>query len=203
MNRRRVLIILSGCGSFDGSDPYEVAFSAKIFEEYGFEIIFSSVSGYQLSTVNHLNGFEDKKEKRKILKESSRLARGKVFYLKELEPKLFDVIIIPGGQGTIKNFTKGWGTKNYSLKPEIKNFLKKAHEEGKYIIFLSLASLLISHLFKGIGSEINLLELETSSFLINEELKLIVAPASLKADNLTQLYKGIEKIVKEIILKFE
>lgn len=52
-------------------------------------------NGYQMHVVNHCEG-KPTEEKRNILQESARIARGDVTDLANLDVSAFDAIIIPG-----------------------------------------------------------------------------------------------------------
>jgi enhancing lycopene biosynthesis protein 2 len=60
----------------------------------------------QYHVINHYTGKEMKeKERRNVLVESARIARGKIKSLDEFKEKDFDALIFPGGFGAAKNLS--------------------------------------------------------------------------------------------------
>ena len=55
--------------------------------------------------VNHTNGEEKSSEKRNVLEESARIARGNVKNMQELKSGDFDALFVPGGFGAAKNLS--------------------------------------------------------------------------------------------------
>jgi enhancing lycopene biosynthesis protein 2 len=195
--KNRSVILLSGCGNLDGSDPFETALSHLALEKGGFEVVYAAPSGNMLHSVNHLNG-EVGRQKKAILEESARLSRGKIFELKELSPKLCDAVIIPGGQGVLKNFFDRFGKMDAKPKSEVSDFLRGHHENKGVIVTLSLSVSLMSAVFPEYEFDFDLLQVKSGCVLVNEKLRFISAPASILTSNLLILQKEIENVVGEL-----
>lgn len=58
----------------------------------------------QMHTIDHQTG-EPEEPNRNVLKESARIARGKVREMSELTTGTFDAVIFPGGFGAAKNLS--------------------------------------------------------------------------------------------------
>jgi len=198
--KHRVLILLSGCGNLDGSDPFESVFCHYWLEKNNCEVIYAAPSGYQFHSVDHLTGNEIPRTKRSIIRESARAARGKLFPLKELSPKLVDGVVIPGGQGLIKNFFTKFGSLNSKPKKEISAFLREHHQNKGVIAALSLAVPLISSVFKEYDFGFDLLNVKPGCCLVNSDLRFIVSPASISGSSLTALNKETENIIRELTI---
>ena len=126
------------------------------------------------------------------------IKRGKIFQLKELSPKLVNGVVIPGGQGPIKNFFTKFGSLNSKPKKEISAFLREHHEHKGVIVALSLAVPLISSVFKEYDFGFDLLNVRSECCLVNSDLRFIVSPASISASGLTALNKEIENVAGEL-----
>ncbi|KAJ8407051.1 hypothetical protein AAFF_G00287270 [Aldrovandia affinis] len=87
----------------------------------------------QMHVVNHVVG-QPTKEKRNVLQESARIARGDITDLKELDVAGHDALIIPGGFGVAKNLST-WAThgKDCTIQPEVEKAIKSFHKAGKPI----------------------------------------------------------------------
>ncbi|MFB3852014.1 MAG: hypothetical protein ACE14Q_08865 [Acidobacteriota bacterium] len=171
-------ILLSGCGSLTGSDPFEVAFLSSALESENFEITYLTISS------------------KSILKKSSEISRGKLFSLKEITPKILDVLAIPGGQGVLWNLLSN----NGEPKKEVKEFLREIHLRKGIIVALSLGVTLLSRCFKEYDFDFDLLRLKSGSYLVNSELNFIISPGTITSGAPLILKKEIESVVKEIAI---
>ena len=199
MNGRRVLILLAGCGALDGTDPFESAFCHYWLEKLGCEVIYGAPSGNLFQTVDHLTGKGSDSPKRSILKESSRLARGKIFSLKEISPRLVQGVVVPGGQGVSKNNFSFNKKRLPELRPEVSRFLRRHHESRGTILGLSLAEFAVKYAIPESADSPSLLELKPGQFVSNEELGVILAPGSILSSSSTSLFTETESVIKEFI----
>jgi enhancing lycopene biosynthesis protein 2 len=102
----RAGIILSGCGKKDGTDITEAIMLFLALDRAGVETICMSIDKDQFEVVNHLEGStQTSGQKRNMLIESARLARGGIVNLDGAEDIDFDILIIPGGKGVLKNLS--------------------------------------------------------------------------------------------------
>lgn len=196
--KKKAIILLAGCGIFDGSDPFETVLVATALEEKNFEVIYASISGYQDTVTNHFKGNLEK-GRRKIVNESARLTRGKIFHLKELSPKVFDCFVVPGGQGVLKNFFTDFLSLKSKPKREIALFLREVHKNKGVIVSFSLSFSLISKIFFEYNFNLDLLSLQPGKYLVNPSERLIVAPGSILSTNLSTLKIEAENVVNEIV----
>jgi len=74
----RVGIVLSGCGFYDGTEVAEAVLAALSLERAGARPIWLSPEVTQMHVIDHLTGSEAEGERREVLAESARVARGKV-----------------------------------------------------------------------------------------------------------------------------
>ena len=104
VDTKKFAVILSGCGVFDGAEIHEATLSLYAIVKNGgeYEIFAPDIDQYHV--INHLSG-EEMKEKRNVLIESARIARGKIRPLNELNAKKFDGLLFPGGFGAAKNLS--------------------------------------------------------------------------------------------------
>jgi len=74
-------VLLSGCGVYDGSEIHEAVLTLLALDRAGAEIICMAPDIDQFDVVNHLTG-KTQHEKRSVLAESARIARGNIRNLK-------------------------------------------------------------------------------------------------------------------------
>ncbi|XP_074787141.1 glutamine amidotransferase-like class 1 domain-containing protein 3, mitochondrial isoform X2 [Athene noctua] len=102
---KRVALVLAGCGVFDGSEIHEASAALVHLSRGGAEVKIFAPNIEQRDVVDHLKG-SPTEEKRNVLVESARLARGNIQDLAELKASEFDAVIFPGGFGVAKNLAK-------------------------------------------------------------------------------------------------
>jgi enhancing lycopene biosynthesis protein 2 len=102
----RAGVILSGCGKKDGTDITEAVMLFLALDRAGVETVCMSIDKDQFEVVNHLeDSTQMSGQKRNMLIESARLARGGIVDLDGAENVDFDILIIPGGKGVLKNLS--------------------------------------------------------------------------------------------------
>jgi enhancing lycopene biosynthesis protein 2 len=162
--------------------------------------VLLSISGNQFHVVNHLNGEETENATREIYQESSRIYRGKIHLVCDISPKLLDAVIIPGGQGPIKNFLGGTEEGGGSQPaPEIEKFLRGVHEKGGAIGAISLAEFVLTRIFGPIPGGRSCLEIPPTEVLSDIDRKLFVTPGNLSAKDLPELQIGLRILVTTIL----
>ena len=99
---KKFAVILAGCGVFDGAEIHEATLTLLSIMQHGgtYEIFAPDINQHHV--INHLTGAE-MPEKRNVLVESARIARGQISPLKDFKSGNFDALIFPGGFGVAKN----------------------------------------------------------------------------------------------------
>lgn len=145
----KIGVLLSGCGVYDGAEIHESVFALLAIAEAGHEAVCISVDKNQHHVVNHLNG-EEQKETRNMMVESARIARGEVTEINDITPADLDMIVIPGGFGSAKNFTS-WAFEgpDGSILPEVKLLLVNMANVGKPIVALCVSPVVVAKAFEG------------------------------------------------------
>jgi enhancing lycopene biosynthesis protein 2 len=101
---KKIAVVLSGCGVFDGAEIHEATLSMLAIAQKGcsYEIFAPDVDQHHV--INHITG-EEMDETRNVLIESARIARGKITDLDKFNPTEFDGLLFPGGFGAAKNLS--------------------------------------------------------------------------------------------------
>ena len=97
-------VLLSGCGVYDGSEIHESVLTLLSLEENNIKYLCVAPNIEQKHVINHMNG-EEKSDKRNVLEESARIARGKITSLDELDYNQISSLVITGGFGAAKNLS--------------------------------------------------------------------------------------------------
>src|SRR5690606_33152639 len=102
--QKKVAVILSGCGVYDGSEIHAAVITPLRLDQRGAHAQCFAPNIPQFHVVDHLTG-EVSGETRNVLTESARIARGEVKDVRQLHAAEFDALIIPGGFGAAKNLS--------------------------------------------------------------------------------------------------
>ncbi|CAL8341586.1 unnamed protein product [Boreogadus saida] len=146
---KRVAVVLAGCGVFDGTEIHEASAVLVHLSRGDASVKMFAPNVDQMHVVDHMKGGPTE-EKRNVLVESARLARGDIQDLSKLLVKDYDAIIFPGGFGAAKNLCT-WATegKDCSVNAEVKGVLQAFHGEGKAIGLCCISPVLAAKVFPG------------------------------------------------------
>jgi len=99
--KKKVGVVLSGCGVYDGSEIHEAVLTLLAIDRNGAEAVCMAPD-MEFAEVNHLTGVATGGT-RNVLVESARIARGKISDIKEVRAEGLDAVVFPGGYGAAKN----------------------------------------------------------------------------------------------------
>jgi enhancing lycopene biosynthesis protein 2 len=136
---KKIGVLLSGCGVYDGSEIQETVLTLLALAEQGFEAFIFAPNIEQHHVINHITG-EEMPENRNVLIESARIARGNITALDKVTAQDFDALLLPGGFGTAKNHTK-WAFQGAEgdILPDVKRIIVEVIQAGKPIVGLCMA----------------------------------------------------------------
>jgi enhancing lycopene biosynthesis protein 2 len=148
---KNIAVLLAGCGVFDGSEIHEAVFTLLAISQRGGRYHCFAPDKDQLHVLNHLTGGE-MNEKRNVLTESARIARGVVQDLALLKASDFDALVIPGGFGAAKNLNQ-WAVKgpDGDIDPEVKRVILEFARAQKPIAGLCMGPTVIAKALEGSG----------------------------------------------------
>ncbi|KAI1898943.1 hypothetical protein AGOR_G00077590 [Albula goreensis] len=146
---KRVAVVLSGCGVYDGTEVHEASAVLVHLSRAGAKVQMFAPDIPQMHVVNHVAG-KPTEEKRNVLQESARIARGDITDLKKLDVANHDALIIPGGFGVAKNLSS-WATKgkDCTIQPEVEKTIKTFHKAGKPIGLCCISPVLAAKVLPG------------------------------------------------------
>lgn len=212
----QVGVVLSGSGVRDGSEIHESVLTLLALAQAGAEAICMAPNTDQLHVINHLTG-EETKEKRNVLVESARIARGKIRDIKEIKEKNVDALIFPGGYGAVKNLcTFAIDGTNCKVHPEVARLVQEVYKAGKPIGAICIAPALMAKILEGAGVELTIgnergtvqaleklgskhHDCGVGEIWIDSKHKIVTTPAYMLARNVAEAWQGIEKLVKGVL----
>ncbi|MDY0132907.1 MAG: isoprenoid biosynthesis glyoxalase ElbB [Desulforegulaceae bacterium] len=208
-------IILSGCGVNDGTEVHEAVITMLCLDQKNADISYFAPDINQANVINHSNQ-ELMSESRNIKIESARISRGNIKDIKSADSDKLDALILPGGAGAIKNFSKIFDNPaSPEINQDVSNLVKKMHSKKKPIGSICISPLLIAAILGNfnpeltIGNDINTAQMiekfggvhKNCSFdsIITDEKNLLVStPAYMVSTGPAQVYQGISKLVDKI-----
>ena len=215
----KVGVILSGSGVFDGSEIHEATLTLLSLSQRGAQVKIMAPDIPQAKTVNHLIQ-EDTDEKRNVLVESARIARGQIVPVTDVDPKTLDTVIMPGGYGAALN-NSDFATAGPDLKvdPGIDALLKAVYQQGKPLGAMCIAPPILAKVLSDLGvsgakltigndtqvaAAINALgqthvDCVATSCVTDREHRVVTTPAYMLAQDLAELWQGIDCAVKELL----
>jgi enhancing lycopene biosynthesis protein 2 len=152
----KIGVLLSGCGVYDGAEIQESILTLLAIEEIGATYTCISIDADQYHVVNHLTG-DEMPEKRNMMVEAARIARGAVKEIKSIQPADIDALVIPGGFGSAKNFTTwAFDGPNGTIRDDVKLLLVNMINVGKPIVALCVSPVVLAKAFEGSSVKLNL-----------------------------------------------
>ncbi len=214
--KKKIGVVLSGCGVYDGSEIHEAVFTLLAIDRNGAEAVCMAPN-ILLDEVDHLAGAPTG-GKRSVLVESARIARGKIKNIADVKGTDLDAIIFPGGFGAAKNLcdfaVKGAAA---APNPDVARLVKEMVAARKPIGAICIAPALIAAILGKecspkltIGNDaataaaINAtgschVECPVTEFVVDSENRIVSTPAYMLAGHIGEAAEGIEKTVKAVI----
>lgn len=212
---KKVAIILSGCGVFDGAEINETVLTALRLDQLGAEVEYFAPDMAQAAVINHQTG-ETMDEQRNVLIESGRITRGQSRDIRELKAADFDAVILPGGFGVATNLSD-FASKgaDCSLQEDTLKAILQFKEAKKPIGLICISPALSAKIFgEGvrctIGSDADTAGVMTQmgavhqdcavdEVVVDESHRLVTTPAYMLAQSISEAAKGINKLVETVL----
>lgn len=215
---KKIAVVLSGCGSMDGSEIHESTLLLYAIQAAGAQYEIFAPNRAQKDVINFIEG-KPMAESRNVLVESARIARGKIRELMELRAVDFDALIIPGGFGAAKNlFSFAYDGLDFEVQKDIEAVVLNFYESKKPIGAMCIAPLMLASVLGSMNVEITLgaasemcCDVEDkfgakvtvvgeSDVVVDAKNRVATTPAYMYGDNsILGVGKGAEKLVKAVI----
>jgi enhancing lycopene biosynthesis protein 2 len=214
---KKVAVILSGCGVFDGAEIHESVLVLLALDRHNAQIVCAAPDIPQPGVVNHLTKQPVSTETRNVLVESARIVRGNIIPLSQLKVESIDAIILPGGFGAAKNLCSfALEGEKFSVNKELAQVLQAAHKAGKPLGFVCIAPAIAAKLFGPakleftIGTDAGTAKTLQASggqhvncmvhnVVVDRRLKIVTTPAYMLAQRITEAEAGINKLVHAVL----
>lgn len=212
----KVGVLLSGCGVFDGSEIHEAVLTLLALDRCGAEIVCTAPDCDQYHVLNHMTQ-QEMDEKRNVLIESARIARGNIVNLKSLSANDIDALIIPGGFGAAKNLsTFAFKGPDATVQPHVQRIIEEMLTAGKPIGAICIAPATLTKALASWAPEVTIgtdmgtaaaietmggkhVACEVDQIHVDEAHKIVTTPAYMLGPGIKEVAVGIEKLVAKVV----
>lgn len=212
----KIGVLLSGCGVYDGSEIHEAVVTLLALDRAGADILCLAPDMEQREVINHLTG-QPMAEKRNVLVESARIARGNIRDVRDVQATDIDGLILPGGFGAAKNLSDFAMKGNQAaVQPEVKRLLTEMAKARKPIGAICIAPATLTAALSGSSPEVTIGDDPSTAAAIEamggkhhaaavEEIwvdlqnRIVTTPAYMLGPGIKEVAAGIEKLVEKVL----
>jgi enhancing lycopene biosynthesis protein 2 len=215
--KKKFAIVLAGCGVYDGAEIHEATMTMLAISRQGAEYQCFAPDIDQAHVVNHLTG-KEMNEKRNVLVESARIARGNILPLADFKAVDFDAIVFPGGFGVAKNLcTFAFDGPECSVNEDARMAVGEMHKAHKPIGALCISPVLIARIIgnvevtigndKGTATAVESMGgkhmiATHGEVVVDSSNKIVTTPCYMLDANISQIADGAGNVIKTIMGMF-
>ncbi len=219
-NQKKVAVILSGCGVFDGAEIHEATLTLLALDLAGARAVIAAPDRNQARVVNHRTQAEVPGETRNVLMEAARIARGDIRPVGDLRVSELDAAILPGGYGAALNLSSfAVAGSDLQVEPSVAAFLREMWSTRKPIAALCIAPPILAKVLKDAGVQgarltigcdpgaagaITALgqthvECRATECVVDETHRVVTSPAYMTAGGIGELWRGVQATVQALL----
>lgn len=213
---KRIGLLLSGCGAFDGSEIHETVLALLALDRAGVDILCTAPDIDQFHVINHLTQ-EETAEVRNVLVESARIARGNIVAIDALDAQEIDGLILPGGFGAVKNLcTLALKGPEGGVNSQVLELLRQIHAAKKPIGAICISPAAVVMALKecqpsvtigtdaGTAAAIHTMGGQHQACKLDEICvdpvnRIVSTPGYMLGSGIKEIATGIEKLVQKVI----
>ena len=209
----RAGVLLSGWGFSDGAEIQHAVCTLLALDDAGADIVCMAPD-VELDVVDHITQ-EATGEKRNVLSESARIARGDIKDVKDVSADDLDALVLPGGYGAAKNLSN-FSTEGTDMRvnDDVVRLVQDVHAAGKPIGAICIAPAVVSKLLPGvsltIGNDADTAgalesmgskhcDCPVTEFVVDQENKVVSTPAYMLGPSVSGVNKGIAGCIREVL----
>lgn len=208
--KKKFAVILSGCGNKDGAEIHESVMTLWAIHKHGAEYQCFAPDIDQHHVLNFITN-QEMAEKRNVLVESARIARGAIMDLKAYKVNDFDGLIMPGGLGVAKNLsTFAFEGADCTVNEDVVRAVKETAAQNKPIGALCIAPAIIAKILGDVevtigqdpGTEAAIIKMGAShqqtthgEIVVDRQHKIVTTPCYMLDARVNQIGEGAENLV--------
>ncbi|MEW6251476.1 MAG: isoprenoid biosynthesis glyoxalase ElbB [Planctomycetota bacterium] len=213
----KVGVLLSGCGVFDGAEIHEAVLTLLALDERGAEYVCCAPD-VEFAVVDHVTQ-KPTGERRNVLREAARIARGQIRDLATVHAAELDALILPGGFGAAKNLSdfaeKGPAC---SVHPEVERLVGECLAARKPVGAICIAPGTLAAIAKrrGVAAKLTIgndrgtaaaivalgcahEDRGVDDISVDRDHKVVSTPAYMLGPGPAAVNKGIRKLVDQVL----
>jgi enhancing lycopene biosynthesis protein 2 len=214
---KKIGVVLSGCGVYDGAEVHESVITLLALDRLGAEAVICAPDIAQMHVINHQSGEVSEGESRNVRVESARIARGPVADVRNVDAGALDGLILPGGFGAAKNLCD-FAVKGAECEVDegVAALVRAVHEQGKPVAAICIAPAILAKVLGEESPQLTIgndasaagglvalgathVDCPVREMVVDDERKIISSPAYMLAQNISEAAEGIEKTVKKLM----
>lgn len=215
---QKVGVLLSGCGFLDGAEIQEAVFTLLALDQRGAEAICCAPNIPQTDVVDHLT-HKPVPEKRNVLHEAARIARGRIRDVAQVNAADLDALLIPGGYGAAKNLCNfATAGAECRVQPDVERLIGELLSARKPIGAICIAPALLARVAgqRGITARVTIgndagtagaissmgcthENCPVTEFTIDRAHRIVSTPAYMLGPGPAAVFEGIHKTVEAVL----
>jgi enhancing lycopene biosynthesis protein 2 len=213
---KKVGVLLSGCGVYDGSEIHEAVLTLLFLDRAGADIICLAPDMAQAHVINHVTQNQEEGP-RNVLAEAARIARGEIQALDAVSAADLDALILPGGFGAAKNLCDfALVGPEARVQPQVAELLTAMHAKGKPIGAMCIAPAVVARTLGSASPQVTIgtdvgtaagitamgarhVDCAVDAICVDEANKVVSTPAYMLGPGIADVATGIEKLVKQVL----
>lgn len=216
--KKRIGVVLSGCGVKDGSEIHEAVLTLLAIDRAGARWVAFAPDAPQADVVDHVTG-KAAPERRNVLAESARIARGEIEPLSKADPAKLDAVVLPGGFGAAKSlsdFASAGGA--CTVNGDLERLLRAMHKAGKPIGAWCIAPAILAAVFgkagikprltigtdAGTANALNAMGAlhearPATGVVVDGRNRLVTTPCYMLAGSIAEVFDGVTAAIGEVL----
>ena len=211
---KKIAIILSGCGNRDGSELQETLSLLLAIDRRNWQYQCFAPQD-QFTVISHLDG-NPTTEKRDILVESARIARGNILPLSQYNPLQFNALALPGGMGAARNLSSYASLgPQMTVRDDVAQAILQTYQAHKPILALCIAPVILASLLGKQHIQLTLghqgpaaqnaekmgaihVNCNATDVCVDHQNLILTTPAYMVATRISQIFQGTENLIAEL-----
>jgi enhancing lycopene biosynthesis protein 2 len=215
---KKVGVILSGCGVFDGAEIHESVLTLLALDRAGAQAICLAPDVAQAKVTDHLRS-SDTPETRNVLVEAARIARGEIRDLAAVAESELDALVLPGGFGAALNLSD-FATQGAACRvhPDVAALIASMVKARKPVGALCIAPAVLARVLQqaGVAARLTIgrdrdtaaaiqamgqvhVECPVTEAVVDREHRVVTSPAYMLPARIGEVAAGAEAMVREVL----
>jgi enhancing lycopene biosynthesis protein 2 len=215
---KKVGVLLSGCGFLDGAEIHEAVLTLLALDQRGAAAVCCAPDVEMPSVIDHRTQ-QPTGEKRNVLTESARIARGEIRDVAKVRADELDALILPGGFGAAANLcTFARQGPECSVNPAVEKLVGDMLSARKPVGAICIAPALLARIAGRRGLRATLTighDAATAAAIekmgcahepctvgecvVDEKNRIVTTPAYMLGRGPAEVFEGIRRLVERVL----